>query len=281
MRTPLVALVFWQGDWLAAQNLWRRWMIAHNLPRPGGQAAARRCCSATAVALTVEDGNANEENQKLFIDRYIAEARADRLLVDGRRLVSLRRRVAQTGTWEPDRSAFPGGLRAISDHARAKGVKTLVWFEPERVASGTWLARTIPSGCWGGTLLNLGNAEARQWLTDHVDRVLREQGIDLYRQDFNMDPLGIWRRNDAPDRQGMTENLHVQGYLAYWDDCAGGIPNLIIDSCASGGRRNDLETMRRAVPAVADRFCASSPSARRPAPTASPCGSRCPEWCRR
>ena len=28
---------------------------------------------------------------------------------------------------------------------------------------------------------------------------------------------------------------------------AGDIPNLIIDSCASGGRRNDLETMRRAI----------------------------------
>ncbi len=80
-----------------------------------------------------------------------------------------------------------------------------------------------------------------------MDRVLREQGIDLYRQDFNMDPLDFWRRNDAPDRQGMTENLHVQGYLAYWDALRQRHPNLIIDSCASGGRRNDLETMRRAV----------------------------------
>jgi alpha-galactosidase len=96
--------------------------------------------------------------------------------------------------------------------------------------------------------LNLGNPAARQWLTDHIDKLLTEQGIDLYRQDFNMDPLGFWRANDAPDRQGITEIKHVTGYLAYWDELRRRHPNMLIDSCASGGRRNDLETMRRAVP---------------------------------
>jgi alpha-galactosidase len=46
----------------------------------------------------------------------------------------------------------------------------------------------------------------------------------------------------------MTENLHVQGYLLYWDDLLARNPGLWIDSCASGGRRNDLETLRRSVP---------------------------------
>ena len=63
-----------------------------------------------------------------------------------------------------------------------------------------------------------------------------------------MDPLSAWRGNDAPDRQGITEIQHVTGYLAYWDELRRRHPNMLIDSCASGGRRNDLETMRRAVP---------------------------------
>jgi alpha-galactosidase len=46
----------------------------------------------------------------------------------------------------------------------------------------------------------------------------------------------------------MNENQHVQGYLQYWDDLLARHPGLWIDSCASGGRRNDLETMRRSVP---------------------------------
>jgi alpha-galactosidase len=100
----------------------------------------------------------------------------------------------------------------------------------------------------GMRLLNLGNPAARQWLTGHVDKLLTEQGIDLYRQDFNMDPLAFWRAADAPDRQGITEIKHVTGYLAYWDELRRRHPNMLIDSCASGGRRNDLETMRRSVP---------------------------------
>ena len=33
-----------------------------------------------------------------------------------------------------------------------------------------------------------------------------------------MDPLSFWQKNDAEDRQGITENHHVTGYLAYWDE---------------------------------------------------------------
>jgi alpha-galactosidase len=108
-----------------------------------------------------------------------------------------------------------------------------------------WLLRTKG----GGTgLLNLGNPECRQWLTDHVCRLIKDNGIKVYRQDFNFEPLEYWRKNDPEDRQGMSENLHVQGYLQYWDDLLARNPGLWIDSCASGGRRNDLETMRRSVP---------------------------------
>ena len=105
-------------------------------------------------------------------------------------------------------------------------------------------------GSGPGGLLNLGDPEARAWLINHVDRTLTEQGIDFYRQDFNMDPLTFWRGADSPDRQGITENLYVQGYLAYWDALRQRHPQLRIDSCASGGRRDDLETVRRAVPLI-------------------------------
>src|SRR5690606_26243346 len=38
VRTPLVVLQPWKGgDWIDAQNAWRRWMIRYNLPRPGVQ----------------------------------------------------------------------------------------------------------------------------------------------------------------------------------------------------------------------------------------------------
>ncbi|NMC21589.1 MAG: alpha-galactosidase, partial [Thermogutta sp.] len=139
-------------------------------------------------------------------------------------------------------------------------------FDPEKNPSGAWSYGWLRPGDRpdpaafslydsavqpredGPRLLDLGNPEARQWLTDHIDRLLTEQGIDLYREDFNIQPLPFWRAADAPDRQGITENRYVTGHLAHWDELRRRHPDMLIDSCASGGRRNDLETMRRAVP---------------------------------
>jgi alpha-galactosidase len=153
----------------------------------------------------------------------------------------------------PDPERFPNGFQPISANAKKYGALLLVWFEPERVTPGSWLDTHHPE--WllreeGNTnrLLNLGNPACRQWLNDHVCQLIQENGIGIYRQDFNFEPLRHWRDNDAPDRQGMNENLHVQGYLQYWDDLLRRNPGLWIDSCSSGGRRNDLETMRRSAP---------------------------------
>ncbi|MBM3501971.1 MAG: hypothetical protein FJX74_25230, partial [Armatimonadetes bacterium] len=251
IRSPLVALLFWQGDWIRGQNLWRRWMVEHNLPRPGGKLPAPQiaACSSHQFGEMI---NANEANQKLFVDRYgEVGVKLDYWWMDAGWYPNVSG-WPNTGTWEVDTTRFPNGLRAIGDHAHEQGVRIIVWFEPERVTPGTWLYEQHPEWLLGRDgdqkLLNLGHPDARQWLTDHVDRVLTEQGIDLYRQDFNMDPLGFWRANDPEDRQGITEIRHCEGYLAYWDELRRRHPNMLIDSCASGGRRNDLETLRRSVP---------------------------------
>ena len=87
----------------------------------------------------------------MWFDRYLEEGYQARLLVDGRRLVQCDPvGWPQVGTWEVDAKRFPHGLRAISDHVHSKGVKTLVWFEPERVTADTWLAETHPEWVLGG-----------------------------------------------------------------------------------------------------------------------------------
>jgi alpha-galactosidase len=272
VRTPLIVLQFWKalpapqsdavrlagggqgrqaGDWLRAQNVWRRWMMAHSMPKPGGHLPSPQLVASSSRQYD-EMIKANEENQIMFINRYLEEGlKLDYWWMDAGWYVHHGGGWPRVGTWEVDATRFPRGLRAVSDHAHGKGMKILVWFEPERVTADTWLAKNHPEWIFGGAqggLLNLGNDDARRWLTEHVDKLITEQGIDLYRQDLNMDPLGHWRGADAPDRQGITEIRYVTGFLAYWDELRRRHPNLLIDSCASGGRRNDLETMRRAVP---------------------------------
>ncbi|NUM56271.1 MAG: NPCBM/NEW2 domain-containing protein [Candidatus Hydrogenedentes bacterium] len=251
VRTPMIVLQFYHGDRWHAQNVWRAWMLAHNLPRPGGKLPPVPQLNACSSHQFGEMIHANSDSQKLFIDKYLERGmKLDYWWMDAGWYWN-KTGWPNTGTWEVDTDRFPGGLRPISDYAHARNVDIIVWFEPERVTEGTWLATTHPEWIHGGAkggLLNLGMPDARAWLTDHVHGLIKSEGIDLYRQDFNMDPLSFWRANDAEDRQGITEIRHVEGYLAYWDDLRNRHPDMLIDSCASGGRRNDLETLRRAVP---------------------------------
>ncbi|MBL7223728.1 MAG: alpha-galactosidase [Candidatus Brocadiae bacterium] len=252
IRTPLIALQVYRGDWLRAQNVWRRWMLAHNLPRLENGKVPGPLMPAASSNQCHEMQNANETNQKQFIDGYLDNGvHIDFWWMDAGWYVN-GTSWPRVGTWEVDRTRFPKGLRAISDHAHGRGVRILVWFEPERVTPGTWLYEKHPEWLLGADgqqkMLYLGNPEARKWLTDHVAKLMTDEGIDIYRQDCNFDLLGYWRGHDAPDRQGITEIRHVTGYLAYWDELRRRRPGLLIDTCASGGRRNDLETLRRSVP---------------------------------
>jgi alpha-galactosidase len=251
VRSPLMVVQFWEGDWIKAQNVWRRWMIAHNIPRLNGKLPPALMPGGSSNQMN-EMQNATEENQKQFIDGYLDHGVPISFWWMDAGWYPFKDGWWNTGTWEPDPKRFPNGLRAITDHAHQRGVKALVWFEPERVQPGTWLYLNHPEWLLGKDgdqkLLDLGNPAARNWVIEHTDQVMREQGIDIYRQDFNMPPLGYWRAKDTPDRQGITEIKHVTGYLAFWDELRRRHPGLLIDTCASGGRRNDLETLRRSVP---------------------------------
>jgi alpha-galactosidase len=262
IRTPLIVLQFWKGDRIRAQNLCRRWMLAHNTPRPAGKQVSTHFAS-TSGSLT------DAVREIALIDGWVREGiKLDYWIMDAG-WYQHPGRWFYTGTWEVDRKRFPRGLREVNDRAHAHGMKTVVWFEPERVTPRSWLYQNHPEwllGCANESgqtpqlgkiancLLNLGNPDARRWATDHISKMLTDDGIDVYRQDFNIDPLAYWRANDAPDRRGITENAYVTGYLAFWDELLRRHPNLWIDTCASGGRRNDLETLRRSVPLLRSDF---------------------------
>ena len=84
---------------------------------------------------------------------------------------------------------------------------------------------------------------------------LQSEAIDLAETDLTLpltSPLEISAVRKRIGEGQVFENVyhfhHVQGYLRFWDDLLARNPGLWIDSCASGGRRNDLETMRRSVP---------------------------------
>ena len=105
-----------------AQNVWRRWMLAHNMPRPGRQAAAAPDGRRAARISFNEMLNANEENQiHVHRPRHASEGlKLDYWWMDAGWYPN-DGGWWKTGTWEVDSKRFPHGLRAISDVRSREG----------------------------------------------------------------------------------------------------------------------------------------------------------------
>jgi len=102
---------------------------------------------------------------------------------------------------------------------------------------------------------NIGDPECLKWTTDRICKMLRENKVEMYREDNNCNAAALWAhldRGEGENRNGITECKFISGHYKMWDDiiaCTlsyGGCG--FVDSCASGGGRNDLESMRRGVP---------------------------------
>jgi len=148
------------------------------------------------------------------------------------------------GNWTVDKNKFPRGLGPIGDYVAKKGMKLGLWFEPERVGPNTQLVREHPE--WvHGDLVDLGNKDAREWIFAMMKSFIDEGHVRWIRFDFNTAPLPNWNATDAPDQRGLTQIRHVLGLYELLDRLMKDYPDLLIEGCASGGRRIDLETIKR------------------------------------
>lgn len=270
-----------------ATNFWRDWFIRWNLPRADASGAPltpfSTCCLCYDTGLPNSDGSISENHTtwKPSMEKMIAEdVKVDFRWFDAGWYVAPDGTSAQpyvkghdwwdtVGTWELDPVKWPGNtFRESTDFARAHGMKTLVWFEPERVTDpehlvahygyhSDWAIRKDREPINGSITVsnNIGNPECLKWTTDRICKMLRENRVEMYREDNNCDAIGLWKHLDGLEgdgRSGITEAKFIIGHYQMWDEiiaCTlsyGGCG--FVDSCASGGGRNDLESMRRGIP---------------------------------
>ncbi len=171
-----------------------------------------------------------------------------------------------TGNWEVNKFRHPDDLLDVTKAIKNSGKRFLLWFEPERVRETAPILEEHPEfllkleGDDRTFLYNLGDNEAWQHCFDTLSTIIERLNISVYRQDFNFHPIAYWRQNDTSDRRGITEIKHINGLYRLWDALLAKFPYLLIDNCASGGRRIDIETLRRSVPLWrSDAQCPANP----------------------
>ena len=255
---PRITVLRWEGGEQDGYNAWRRFAFRHIVPKMNGNPVQSPICLYAWGGSPAQTHLTNFETIKrhgikgdlYWIDAgWFGEAPLGNSEDDGSWY-----RNAGVHDWAPNPLLYPNGMEEIAQGARDAGLGLLLWYEPERSRTNAKRSQEHPTWYLGShmpncdLLLNLGHPEARAWLTGLLREHIRQLDIKCLRIDFNLGPLPLWRRGDAPDRQGMTELLYNAGLYQMWDELLAEFPELIIDNCASGGRRLDYEALRRSIP---------------------------------
>ena len=265
-----------------ATNFWRSWFIARNLPTADPFST---CFLANDTGRPNSDGSISEDftTWRPSLEKMLSEdVKVDFRWFDAGWYAAPDGSSPQkdwwgtVGTWTLDQMKWPGKTFLEStDFARAHGMKTLMWFEPERVTDPESLAKNCGYDAkWAIRMPgvkpisnNIGDPACFRWTVSRIQKTLRENKVELYREDNNSDQAALWQYLDGlegKDRRGITEFKFIDAHYRMWDEiiqCTksyGGCA--FVDSCASGGGRNDLESLRRGVPLLrsdADRTTAA------------------------
>ncbi len=282
IRSALFALCeYTKRDEDYATNYWRDWFIKYNAPKADAKGTPFSPITTYSFAgdtgLPNSDGSISEryytwrptvdkiEEEKLDVDIawldagwYIAPD-----LGSAKPYVRGHDWWDTVGTWEPDPVKWPGEtLAERGNYIHSLGMKNLIWFEPERVTFLDDLVKNFGYKYeWaihapGNPIVNnIGNPECFEWTANRICKVLEHNHFDIYREDNNSDPGKLWSYLDnleGEGRKGFTECKLIDAHYRLWDrliECTlenGGCG--FVDSCASGGGRNDLESMRRGFP---------------------------------
>ena len=261
IRTPLMGFVEYEGLTPDEQtNAWRHYYINDVMRKIDGE--------LTPIYTGISQGcSGNTTNRLLLIlSSYFDAGVAPELLwLDAGWYTGANGESVgwpQTGSQDMDLNRFPDAMSSIGQFTSSRNMRMMIWFEAESIRldkqaflegqpgfKEEWFLPKTMEGTWlEGYIMNLTDPNCVEWVFNKICKVIDESGATAFRSDFNCDPAPSWTAAESRDRKGMTENLYVQGYLSLWDKIIERYPGIYMDSCASGGGRNDLETMKRAVP---------------------------------
>ena len=162
---------------------------------------------------------------------------------------------AFAGDYRFNEKVHPLHMEDVKKAAEDAGMHIMLWFEPERATRHIDLPKEHPD--WyltdghGGHdyIINYGNEEAYNYTLNLLTTEIARLNMRCYRQDYNTGMLTAYcELTDGENRKGITEIKHIMGLYRLWDALLSRFPDLIIDNCASGGRRIDIETLSRSIP---------------------------------
>ncbi|MFC3493875.1 glycoside hydrolase family 36 protein [Glycomyces rhizosphaerae] len=157
-----------------------------------------------------------------------------------------------SGDWREVPGLFTGGLIAVIDAIRAKGMRPGIWLEPEAVGEKAAAGRDLPEAAFfrrhgkrvnetGHFQLDFRHPAARAHLDETVDRLIAGFGIEFFKLDYNVN-AGVGTDVDA-DGPGAGLLGHTRAFRDWLSEAQRRHPEVLFENCGSGGMRMDYNVL--------------------------------------
>ena len=158
------------------------------------------------------------------------------------------------GDWTTDYRRLPKGISYIADEIHKMGMQFGLWFEPEMISVDSELYLTHPE--WmictphrkpsvgrHQYVLDFTNQEVIDYLFDAISSIIQETRLEYSKWDYNRHITDAYTATLSAAKQMEFGHRYILGVYQLLERLTKAYPEVLFESCSSGGGRFDLGMM--------------------------------------
>ncbi|USQ63888.1 alpha-galactosidase [Clostridium sp. 16K-1-R1] len=157
---------------------------------------------------------------------------------------------AGLGDWTVNKEKFPNGLNEIIEYINKLGMDFGIWIEPEMVNKDSELYRfhpdwiihapnRKPSHTRNQYTLDFSRDEVVDHIYNQIEKLLSDYNISYVKWDMNRYITECYSKDKGANLQGTVYHKYILNVYKLYDKLTTRFPNILFESCSSGGARFD------------------------------------------
>ena len=154
------------------------------------------------------------------------------------------------GDWFVNEKKMNGSMAQLAEKIHKMGMKFGLWFEPEMISEDSDLYRAHPDWIISAPerfesharhqfVLDFSKKEVVDYIYEMVAKVIRESAISYIKWDMNRYMTEPYSKGTEPSQQGKVMHKYILGVYDLYTRLTTEFPEILFESCASGGARFD------------------------------------------
>jgi len=155
------------------------------------------------------------------------------------------------GDWTVNYKKLPGGIKGLADKIKKTGLDFGIWVEPEMISKDSdlfrshpdWLVHSpgrAPSPGRFQFLLDLANKDVCDYIYNSMRDLFNSADISYVKWDMNRNFSDVFSPVLSPESQKEFSHRYILGLYGILERLTKEFPEILFESCASGGSRFDL-----------------------------------------